>query len=592
MGLCLIHSGRLKIANPKFMEYTGFNESELSDIEPLSLIHPDDRHLLIRDILESVKSAGIQSMPVELRILTKGGDTKWMMVTLTSIFYLGEQAILFNLVDITELKTARQRVDELTALQSSILSAIPHAVIGLDNRRIVFTNHAVRDVFGWKPYELIGRTMRVLFPDRSGYVREARRLYEELDSRDSLTLEHTYKRKDGSDVICLTSVSRISPDRNDKRIVATHTDITEKRRAEQALSESQRMIATLMGNLPGMAYRCANDGHWSMEFVSEGCLGLTGYKPAELVGNAQMSYGDLIHPKDRQAVWESVRQSLKTGERFQIMYRIITSEGRLKWVWEKGLGIVSPSSELVTLEGFISDITGRKMAEEQMERSRMQLRAHAEHLHSVLEGERTKIAREIHDELGQILTALKMDLFWVERKLPWEWVEIHDKVRSMITHIDSTIKTVERILLELRPGMLEDLGLTPAIEWQAEAFQRRTGIVCDAILDPDPESLITDTKISTAVFRICQEALTNIARHSNATRAEIRLTLHESLVELVVADNGKGVKKRDIDKADSFGILGIRERTGLLGGKMTIAGRRGKGTILRVRIPLCRSQGA
>ncbi|HQJ09793.1 MAG TPA: histidine kinase, partial [Deltaproteobacteria bacterium] len=298
------------------------------------------------------------------------------------------------------------------------------------------------------------------------------------------------------------------------------------------------------------------------------------------------------HPDDREFVWGSVQRSLKARERFQIMYRIVTPKGRVKWVWEKGMGIFSPEGELIALEGFISDITDRKLTEEKLRRSRKQLRIHAEHLHSVLEGERSQIAREIHDELGQILTALKMDLFWVDRKVPEKNAEIHEKVHSMISHIDSTIKTVEHILLELRPGLLEDLGLTSAIEWQAEEFQRRTGIVCDAILDPDPERLIKDSKLSTAVFRICQEALTNIARHAYATKVEITLKLTRSFVELMVSDNGQGIMRSDIRKADSFGILGIRERTSLLGGKVTIAGRKGKGTTLRVRIPLSQSQSA
>jgi signal transduction histidine kinase len=178
----------------------------------------------------------------------------------------------------------------------------------------------------------------------------------------------------------------------------------------------------------------------------------------------------------------------------------------------------------------------------------------------------------------------------VEKKMSGEKEEVHEKVHSMIAHIDSTIKTVEHILKDLRPGMLDDLGLNSAIEWQTEEFQRRTGIMCDAILDPDPESLISDPKITTAIFRICQEALTNIARHSGATRAEILLKLTGSIVELKIRDNGKGITRSDIRKAGSFGLLGIRERTSLLGGRMNIGGRRNKGTVIRVRIPIQQSQ--
>lgn len=585
IGLCIIQGGRLRFANAKLLEFTGYDESELSEMDPVSLIHPDDR-CMVMGILNHDRSSKMPGTPIELKIVTRSRDIRWMMVTVTSLFYLQHQAFLFNFTDITELKAARKSLDEITALQSSIMASIPHAVIGLDNRRIMFTNHAVETVFGWKPEELIGKTMNVLFPDKESYIREARKLYEQLMDNETYSLEYTYKRRDGRDVICLTSVSRIGEREGDRRIVSTYTDITEKKRAEESLRENQRILATLMGNLPGMAYRCRNDWGWTMKFVSEGSYALTGYRPFDLVDNSKVSYGDLVHPDDRQYVWDTVQDSLKTRERFQITYRIITSEGRLKWVWERGLGIFSPSGELVALEGFINDITERKCAEEQLRRSKKQLRIHAEHLHTVLEGERAEIAREIHDELGQILTALKMDLFWVGKRVPEDRLEIHEKVTSMIDHIDSTIKTVERILMELRPGLLDDLGLTSAIEWQAEEFQRRTGIVCDAILDPDPEKLITDSKISTAVFRICQEALTNIARHSQATKVEITLQLGESGIELLVCDNGKGVTRGDIKKAGSFGILGIKERIKLLGGRMAIAGRKGKGTAIRIRIPL------
>jgi len=250
------------------------------------------------------------------------------------------------------------------------------------------------------------------------------------------------------------------------------------------------------------------------------------------------------------------------------------------------MGVYSFRGDLVALEGFMSDMTVQKHAAEQLEHSRRQLSIHAEHLHTMLEGERTEIAREIHDELGQILTALKMDLFWLHKKLPKGNPDMEAKIDTMIQFVDSTIKTVERILVALRPAMLDDLGLTSAIEWLVDEFQNRTGIVCEAILQPTPENLITDEKVSTVLFRICQEALTNIARHAQASNAEITLRIIGECVELLVSDNGVGISNRDISKSDSYGILGIKERVNLLGGKVNIVGRKNKCTTLRVRIPL------
>ncbi len=585
VGLCLVQDRRFTFTNPKLQEYTGYGPSELLKLDPSSLIHEDDRPQF-RRLLESIHSISTKGKPLEMRLLRKGGGITWVMITATSIFYQHKQAALLNLMDVTELKETRRKIDEILSMQNSILEAIPHAVIGLDDRKIMFANHAVHSVFGWNPEELIGKSMRVLFHSQREYQNEGDKFYTALKNKRTHSMEFTYRHRDGHDVECLTSVSRIDGDKDDTRIVATHTDITEKKHAEEIIRESQRAMSTLMGNLPGMAYRCRCDRDWSMEFVSEGSLSLTGYRPSEIMGDSLVSYGKLIHPRDREMVWQTVMKSVKKKEHYQLVYRIIRADKKIRWVWERGLGIYSPTGELLALEGFIADMTEQKHAEEQLEHSRKQLSIHADHLHSLLEGERAEIAREIHDELGQILSALKMDLFWLGRKLSDRENAVTDKIGSMTRLIDSTIKAVERILATLRPAILDDMGLTSAIEWLIEEFQGRTGIACEEILEPTPECLITDERISTALFRICQEALTNVTRHAQATRVEIVLRTRGNMVELRVTDNGVGISKTDIEKSNSFGILGIRERVNLLGGKVNIAGRKGKGTVLRVRIPV------
>jgi len=585
VGLCLVQDNQVLFVNSRFIDYAGYDEAEILGKDVADFIHPDDRHLL-KEIMDCAgQEDATQRNVYNLRIDGRAG-LRWTMVTSACIFYRNKVAILFNFLDFTELKQAREKLDELALLHASIMDAIPHAVIGLDNRKIMFANHAVKSVFGWNPEELIGKSMRLLFHNKKEYEEEGNSFYSILKQKRTHSLEFTYRNRNGNDVTCLTSVSRIGSGEYNNRLVATHTDITEKKQAEDRLNERQRFLSTLMGNLPGMAYRCRNDKDYTMEFVSEGVYDLTGYKSADLIGNTVVSFSGLIHPEDRGMVWDSIQKALKRRSHFQITYRIITAGHKVRWAYEKGLGVYSPEGDVIALEGFISDITPHKLAEEQLEHSRNQLSIHAEHLHVVLEGERTEIAREIHDELGQILTALKLDLFGLSKSLPVDDVPVQAKIGSMMELIDATIKTVERILVELRPGMLDDLGLTLALEWLVEEFQNRTGIICEAILDPTPGSLITDDKVSTALYRICQEALTNILRHSHATRAEINLRMSGTNVELMISDNGVGITKKDISKSDSFGILGIKERINLLGGKVSIVGRMNKGTVLRLRIPL------
>jgi PAS domain S-box-containing protein len=230
-----------------------------------------------------------------------------------------------------------------------------------------------------------------------------------------------------------------------------------------------------------------------------------------------------------------------------------------------------------------SDITERMRADEELQSSREQLRNLTIYLESVREQERTNIAREIHDELAQALTALKMDLSWLYNKLQRDQIPLIEKTRSMSGLIDDTIRTVKRISAELRPGVLDDLGLVAAIEWQAEEFQNRTGINC--CVNVDPEDLTLDQDRSTAIFRIFQETLTNIARHARATKVTVDLMNKTASLKLRVIDNGVGISEGQILDSKSFGLIGMRERVHLWGGRVIIKGNRGRGTTVEVDLP-------
>jgi signal transduction histidine kinase len=228
-----------------------------------------------------------------------------------------------------------------------------------------------------------------------------------------------------------------------------------------------------------------------------------------------------------------------------------------------------------------------RRAEEQLRESHEQLRALSVYLQSVREEERTRIAREVHDELGQALTSCKLDLSWIASKLPGDLKPLVDKARALTEHIDSTIQTVRRISSELRPGVLDHLGLVAAIEWQANEFQNRTGIKCDVrsrVREP-----LADQELSTTFFRIFQETLTNVIRHAGATHVGVDLKEAEGRITLEVKDNGRGIARNEIFNSRSMGLLGMRERTELLGGVFQIGNvPRQKGTRVRVSIPLKR----
>lgn len=224
----------------------------------------------------------------------------------------------------------------------------------------------------------------------------------------------------------------------------------------------------------------------------------------------------------------------------------------------------------------------------ELKESSRQLQALAANLELAREEERTQIARELHDQLGQALTAMKYDLAWLTDRLVQKDATLAQKAKTVTDQMDTMIKTVRRISTELRPGMLEDLGLAASIEWQAHDFEKRTGIVCAVSVPAEDLPLARAQAI--ALFRILQEALTNVARHASAQHIEVNLFATPESLTLQVHDDGRGIQKQEIGGLHSLGLLGMRERAKRLGGVFDIQGVPGDGTIVTVSIPVKQSE--
>jgi len=222
-------------------------------------------------------------------------------------------------------------------------------------------------------------------------------------------------------------------------------------------------------------------------------------------------------------------------------------------------------------------------AQRRLTRSREQLRSLAARLQSIREDERSKIAREVHDVLGQALTGIKMDVTWIMARLPDD-TRLVARTKSLSALIDSTIQMVRRIATDLRPGILDNLGLVAAVEWQSGEFQTRTGINCRLNTNLRDASIASES--ATAVFRIFQETLTNVARHAQATSVSVDLCEQEGRIVLQVADNGRGIDLVEVTQSKSVGLLGMRERAAILGGDLAISGAPGQGTTVVLSLPL------
>jgi len=243
--------------------------------------------------------------------------------------------------------------------------------------------------------------------------------------------------------------------------------------------------------------------------------------------------------------------------------------------------IILSSSRLY--RALLESIEARDRTASQLMHSREAIRNFSTHLQESIEEERKRIARELHDDLGQSLTSLRMELAAMAGRLQSDQRALFEKSVSMLDLLKRTIASVKRICTELRPSIMDDLGLVAAIEWLAEEFQERTGIQVEVLTDPPDIS--ADDKLSIAVFRITQEALTNVTRHSGGKHVKITLESEDNDLILCVHDDGRGIQPEDLDKRGSFGIRGAQERVSILGGRLTIQGDPETGTQLHVRLP-------
>ena len=263
---------------------------------------------------------------------------------------------------------------------------------------------------------------------------------------------------------------------------------------------------------------------------------------------------------------------------------VLTREGNERLIAWHNTILKDKDGNIFGLLSSGEDITEKKVAEFELRESREQLRNLSRYLQSSMENERARISREIHDDLGQYLTVLKMDLSWLKRRLPKDQHHLHEKERAMRTSLDIAIDSVERIVSNLRPGPLEDLGLIAALEWLIGWFQDQTGITCRYSFDQEEYGLGSARAI--AIYRILQESLTNIARHSNATGVDIDLYHDSGSIVLKVLDNGIGISKNSGFNPGSFGLVGMQERAYLFQGKVEIEGGRDKGTVITASIPV------
>ncbi|MDB5226729.1 MAG: domain S-box protein [Bacteroidota bacterium] len=364
--------------------------------------------------------------------------------------------------------------------------------------------------------------------------------------------------------------------------LAMVTDITDRFQASEKLKHNEKQLKE--------AQKIAHIGNYSYDFITR--LWKCSEVVDEMSGLTREEIPDfdnwvaLMAPEFKQQYLKELEDTIihaKPNFGHYQDYKILRAHtGEERWISITGEIEYDTSGNPISLFGTLQDVTGRKMEEKQLQELNIQLRNLSSHLQTVREEERMHIAREIHDELGQQLTVLKMDIFSLKNKMNADSPLMQKKINHMIEMVDTAIQTLKRIATELRPGILDHLGLVAALEWNAKEFQKRSGIRCNFNSGAVSENF--STQINTTVFRIFQESLTNVARHSKANLVEAKLYEKESMLILEVNDNGVGI--RDSNKKTSWGLLGMKERAIILHGDFSIKELEEGGTNVTLKIPL------
>ena len=427
-----------------------------------------------------------------------------------------------------------------------------------------------------------------MHPDDRAMVKERReQLLAEGDPRD---IEFRVVWPDGS-VHVLFGRATVVREESGRvvRIFGTNVDITERKRAEASVRESQQLLNLVLATLPvGVSVTDRTGDIVLMNAASKRIWGgdpiVSGRRRWVQSQAFWHDSGERVDP----ANWASVRALTEGQTSLNEVIDIETFDGRRKTIQNSAAPIRDADGTIVGAVFVNEDVTEQVLAQESLQRSHDELRLLSEKLRTVREEERKRIAREVHDEVGQALTALQMDVAWLEKKLETSPETAPEscasKLEAMSALLDTTLGSVQRIATELRPGVLDELGLEAATEWYVRDFQSRNGIPCD--LRSDLKGASVEPDLGTAVFRILQEALTNVARHSAADRVEIRLSAIDEELRLEVRDNGRGIPRDQLAASQSLGLLGMRERARSLGGNLLVRGTPDVGTTVTLRVPL------
>lgn len=469
-------------------------------------------------------------------------------------------------------------VQDLEPSYWELFNSIPVSMWVYDRESLSFleVNESAIEQYGYSREEFLAMTILDIRP-----ASEADRLIAlggKLNRLEKVTRELWKHRKKDGQLIDVEITAQLLRYRGQEAALVLATDVTERKKVQFKLERTNRRLK--------VAQQIGKIGYWEVSlsdkqwYWSDETFRILGWTKGMLTPDYEM-FLSMVHPDDRNYYLVKQKEIMSAGQSVDAEYRLILRNGKIKYVHSRSTVIYDEEGKAVSIEGILQDVTDRKKAEEEMREMNLQLKELSRHLQSVREEERRYLAREVHDELGQLASAVKMDVDWVFLKAE----DREDKFRSRIAQASATcdlmISTIRKIASDLRPGMLDELGLNASLEWKCSRFAQMNGIACDFYSNVDESQL--DPFEKTELFRICQESLTNVLRHAKASKVTITLTDKGDAVRLLIVDDGCGFDTSV--KTHHLGLLGMKERAISINGEFIITSQPGLGTVINVTLP-------
>ncbi|MEI2737939.1 MAG: PAS domain S-box protein [Chitinophagaceae bacterium] len=538
-------------------------------------IHPDD-FKRIKDYIHRTIEGEASFWRDEYRY--KKSDGSYLHILDRGYIIRGNEGkayrMIGSMVDMTPIYNVQRKITESENRLRTILDTDPECIKLMDAEcRLLDINKAGLEMIEADSLEgTLGKSLLPVVAEeqKDAAVQLIKNVFEGMSGR----LEFEMIALKGTHRWC--EISAVPFRDTDGKIISAlgvTRDITQKKKAEIELRQNEEKYRTLIEQAVDAIALYDTSG--KVLDVNTGSVNLLGYSKEELVN---MSLREILTEdeiRDNPVRYDVLEQGKSTVKQRKMRRKdgtVVETEVRSQQL---------PDGRFLSV---IRDLTERIKAEKELAESYEAIRKLTSYLQNIREEERTNIAREIHDELGQQLTVLKMDVSWLRKKILVQDEPVKLKLKELTTMLDETVKTVRRISSELRPSLLDDLGLIAAMEWQLSEFEKRSGLITSFI--HSGEDLQLPDTIKTALFRIFQESLTNVARHSHAKRVTVSIAQKDDNILLSIADNGKGFDKQKVADKRTFGILGMKERIVMIGGRYEIRSHPGKGTEVIVQVPL------